>query len=54
MKPTISDFDETLGEYRAGRSEQNDIHINEFGSGGQKLWPTKNRHFCVHSSVKTY
>ena len=30
------------------------IPINEFGAGGQKLWPTKDRYFCVHSSVKIY
>ena len=54
MFPTISDFDETLGDYRTGHFEQNDTHINDFGSGGQKLLSTKYRHFCVHSSVKIY
>ena len=54
MHPTISDFDETSGNYRAGHSVQNDTCITELGLEGQKLWSTKNRHFCVHSSVKIY
>ena len=52
MKPTVSDFHETFRDFGTGHSEQNDTHINEFDAGGQKLWPTKNRHFVFTQALK--
>ena len=34
MKPTVSDFHETFGDFGTGHSEQNDTPINEFGAAG--------------------